>query len=192
MIEVPDWLNSTLASDAGGGAGAITSLVPLRPGQLAVGPATTVRVAPGDNGDLRAVLAADGEAGGILVVAGSGASDRAVIGGLMGSWIENRGYRAVVIEGRVRDSAELRTLKLQVWCTGVTPVAAGKEGGGAAGGTIRCAGVEVSPGDWVIADDDGVVVWPAAEIPALLEKARARLEKDTGRAAILAAGGGLD
>ncbi len=192
MIEIPDWMNSTLASDATGGAGAITGLSPLRPGQLVTGFATTVQVAPGDNADLRAAVRAGSDAGRILVVAGSSSSDRAVIGDLMGRWIEGRGFRAIVIEGRVRDVVELRTLKLQVWCTGVTPIAAEKEGGGSLGGTIRFGGVEVAPGDVVIADDDGVVVWPAARAPELLERARERLDKDRERAIRLAAGGDLD
>ncbi len=192
MIEIPDWLTSTLASDATGGAGAITGLSPLRPGQLVTGLASTVQVAPGDNADLRAALSGGAGAGRVLVVAGSAGSDRAVIGDLMGRWIEGRGFRAIIIEGRVRDVAELRTLKLQVWCSGVTPIAAEKEGGGSVGATIRCAGVEVAPGDVVVADDDGIVVWPAARAPELLERARERLDRDRERAARIAAGGDLD
>ena len=192
MIEIPDWLTSTLASDATGGAGAITGLSPLRPGQLVTGLASTVQVTPGDNADLRAALSGGAGAGQVLVVAGSAGSDRAVIGDLMGRWIEGRGFRAIIIEGRVRDVAELRTLKLQVWCAGVTPIAAEKVGGGSVGRTIRCAGVEVAPGDVVVADDDGVVVWPAARAAELLERARERLDRDRERAVRIAAGGDLD
>ena len=191
-MEIPDWLTSTLASDATGGAGAILGLSPLRAGQLVTGFASTVRVAPGDNGDLRAALSAGADTGKVLVVAGSPDSDRAVIGDLMGRWIEGRGYRAIILEGRVRDVAELRTLKLQVWCAGVTPIASGKEGGGSIGGTVRCAGVEVAPGDLVVADDDGVVVWPGARVAELLERARERLDRDRDRAIRIAAGGDLD
>ena len=192
VIEIPDWLTSTLASDATGGAGAITGLSPLRPGQLVAGFASTVRVAPGDNADLRAALGAGADAGRVLVVAGSADSDRAVIGDLMGRWIEGRGFRAIIIEGRVRDVAELRTLKLQVWCAGVTPIASEKEGGGSVGGTIHIGGVEVAHGDVVVADDDGVVVWPAARAAELLERARERLDRDRERAVRIAAGGDLD
>ena len=191
-MEIPDWLTSTLASDAAGGSGVIIGLSPLRPGQLVAGFASTVQVAPGDNGDLRAALRTGADSGEVLVVAGSPASDRAVIGDLMGRWIEGRGYRAIIIEGRVRDVAELRTLKLQVWCAGVTPIASEKEGGGSVGRTVHCAGVEVAPGDLVVADDDGVVVWPRPRVAELLERARSRMEKDRERAVRIAAGGDLD
>ena len=191
-MEIPDWLNSTLAADASAGEGAITSLEPLRQGQLVAGLASTVEVAPGDNADLReAIRGADGT-GRVLVVAGSAGSDRAVIGDLVGAWIAGRGFKAVVIEGRVRDAAVLRTMKLQVWCTGVTPVAATKKGGGSAGRTIRIGSVEVSPGDLVIADDDGVVVWPAGRVAELIEVARERLEKDRERSVRLLEGGDLE
>jgi 4-hydroxy-4-methyl-2-oxoglutarate aldolase len=191
-MEIPDWLNSTLASDAAAGAGAIASLAPLRPGQLAVGPASTVSVAPGDNADLREAVRGSDGMGRVLVVAGSADSERAVIGDLMGAWIEARGFKAVVVEGRVRDVGLLRTLRLQVWCAGVTPVAAAKKGGGSAGRTVRIGSVAISPGDLVIADDDGVVVWPADRVPELIELARDRLEKDRRRSERLAEGGELE
>jgi len=71
-------------------------------------------------------------------------------------------------------------------------VAAAKAGGGRLGGEVRCAGVAVSPGDAVIADEDGVVVWPADRIEELLGLARKRLESDLERQAAIAAGGDLD
>ena len=191
-MEIPDWLSSTLASDAAAGKGAIASLAPLRPGQLAVGPASTVKVAAGDNDDLREAIRGSDGTGRVLVVAGSADSERAVIGDLMGAWIEARGFKAVVIEGRVRDVGLLRTLKLQVWCAGVTPVAAAKQGGGSAGREVRIGGVAICPGDLVIADDDGVVVWPADRVDELIELARDRMEKDRARSVRLAEGGELE
>jgi 4-hydroxy-4-methyl-2-oxoglutarate aldolase len=192
MLEPPDWLTSTLAADAGGGEGAMDGLLPIRDSQAIAGYATTVVVAEGDNLDLREAVRRGPDPGPILVVGGSPTSRRAVLGDLFASWIQSRGFRAVVVDGRVRDSASLRTLELLVWCRGVTPVAAAKRGGGRVGGQVSCGGVVVAPGDLVVADDDGVVVWPGERVPDLLELARRRLSSDQERAARVAAGGGLE
>jgi 4-hydroxy-4-methyl-2-oxoglutarate aldolase len=192
VLELPDWLTSTLASDATGGEGAMDGPLPIRAGQLIAGYASTVAVAAGDNLELREAIKRGPDPGHVLVVASAGPSLRAVMGDLMAAWMAGRGFRAVIIDGRVRDVVALRGLELQVWCRGVTPVAAAKAGGGRLGGEVRCAGVAVSPGDAVIADDDGVVVWPAGRVEELLELARKRLESDLKRQAAIAAGGDLD
>jgi len=191
VIVLPDWLTSTLASDAMGGEGAMDGPLPIRDGQQIAGYATTVAVAAGDNLELREAIRRGPDPGPVLVVATAGPSNRATIGDLMAASIAGHGFRAVIIDGRVRDVAALRGLELQVWCRGVTPVASGKAGGGRVGGEVRCAGVAVSPGDVVVADDDGVVVWPAGRVEALLELARKRLESDLERQATIAAGGEL-
>lgn len=191
MIEIPDWLNTTLASDASGGEGFIDGIRPIRAGQLVAGTASTVRVAEGDNQQLREAIAAGPDAGRILVVAGSPDSTGAVIGDLMARWMENRGFRGIIIDGRVRDVAELRTLKLQIWCRGVTPVAARRIGGGQVGGRVELAGVAVMPGDLVVADDDGVMVWPSARVEELMAKAQERLRSDQEKASVLSSGGDL-
>jgi len=192
VIELPDWLTSTLASDAIGGVGAMDGPLPIRGGQLIAGYASTVTVAAGDNLDLREAVRRGPDPGPILVVASAGPSNRAAMGGLVANARAGRGFRAVIIDGRVRDLAELRDLELlQVWCRGVTPVAPGKAGGGQVGGEVLCAGVSVSPGDVVVADDDGVVVWPSGRVEELLELARQRLESDLQRQAEIAGGGEL-
>jgi regulator of RNase E activity RraA len=191
VIEIPDWLSSTLAADAAGGEGAMDGLAGIRSGQLAAGYATTVTVGPGDNQQLREAIAAGPQRGSVLVVAGSPLAKRAVMGDLVARWAQSRGFRAVILDGRIRDIAELRTLELQVWCRGAVPVASTKDGGGGLGGVVECAGVKVAPGDLVVADDDGVVVWPLAQVEELIEKARERLRSDQARAAELAAGGDL-
>ncbi len=192
VIELPDWLTSTLASDAMGGEGAMDGPLPIRGGQSIAGYASTVVVAAGDNLELREALRRGPDPGPVLVVAMEGPSNRAAMGGLVAASMARRGFRAVIIDGRVRDVAELRSIELlQVWCRGVTPVAPGKVGGGHVGGEVRCAGVAVSPGDVVVADDDGVVVWPANRVEDLLERARKRLQSDLERQAEIAAGGEL-
>ena len=192
MSDDLDWLTSTLASDASGGDGALDGPMPIRPGQWAVGQASTLTVAEGDNLELREAVRRGPDPGPILVIGGSPHSRRAVLGDLFASWIKARGFRAVILDGRVRDVAGLRAMELQVWCRGVTPIASAKAGGGRVGGEIYCAGVRVAPGDLVVADDDGVVVWPAARVPELLKLAQERLQRDQERAAQVASGGELD
>jgi 4-hydroxy-4-methyl-2-oxoglutarate aldolase len=189
--EIPAWLTSTLASDATGGEGAMDGLQPIRPGQLFAGYASTVTVAEGDNQQLREAAEQGPHPGRVLVIAGSPASRRAVMGDLVATYLQNQGFRAVILDGRVRDVAELRTLSLQVWSRGVSPIASTKQGGGRLGGKVVCAGVTVAPGDLVVADDDGVVVWPGAMVGQLLDLALKRLRNDQERAASLAAGGDL-
>lgn len=163
--------------------------LPIRGGQLIAGYTSTVAVAAGDNLDLWEAVRKGPDPGHVLVIASAAPTNRAAMGGLVAAAIVRQGFRAVIVDGRIRDVAELRSLGLQIWCRGVTPVAPGKAGGGQVGGEVRCAGVAVSPGDYVVADDDGVVVWPAARVEELLERARERLRSDLERQAEIAAGG---
>jgi len=189
VIEIPDWLTSTLASDAMAGAGAMDGPPPIRGGQLIAGYASTVLVAAGDNLDLAEAVKRGPDPGPVLIIASAASSNKAAMGDLTAASMILRGFRAAIVDGRVRDVAALRTRELQVWCRGVTPVAPGKAGGGQVGGEVTCAGVSVRPGDVVVADDDGVVVWPAARVEELLERARQRLESDLARQAEIDAGG---
>jgi 4-hydroxy-4-methyl-2-oxoglutarate aldolase len=191
VIELPDWLTSTLASDAMEGEGAMDGPLPIRAGQSIAGYASTVAVAADDNLELREAVRRGPDPGRILVVGSAGPSGRAALGDLMATSMLSHGFRAVIVDGRVRDVAALRSLNLQVWCRGVTPVAPRKKGGGQVGGVVCCAGVSVSPGDAVVADDDGVVVWPASRVEELLVRARERLESDRERQTQIAAGGEL-
>jgi regulator of RNase E activity RraA len=110
------------------------------------------------------------------------------VGELLGSWLVTNGFAGFVSDGLVRDSTQLRSLDLGVWCRGVTPVASTRIGPGGPDVPVSCGAVTVSPGDVVIADDDGVVVWPAARVEQLLGEARARLRWDRTRIERIRAG----
>lgn len=183
-MSLPPWLTSTLASDAADGEGVMSVVVrALRPGRTIAAIASTLAVAEGDNLHFNDAVTRGAAGGPVLVIGGSPNAQRAVMGGILATAAARAGFTAVVTDGLVRDSAEIADLPLAVWCRGTTPIAATKSGPGGAGHLITCAGVVVAPGDAVIADDDGVVVWPAARIPELTEKARQRLESDTRRLA---------
>jgi len=165
-------LSSTLASDAAGGQGVLDPiLIALRAGASVAGPAATVNVTLDDNLDVRRALQAGGLRGKVLVVAGGSRSRAACLGGNVARELADAGVVAVVTDAPVRDSAEIAALGLPVWSRGVTPIRPGKAGGGEVGGQVELAGVTVQPGDWVIADDDGIVVWPQERLDELTSRA---------------------
>ncbi len=188
-----EWLASTLASDATGGRGVLAEWVrPIREGSRAVGYAATATVAEDDNLAVRQAVAQGTATGTVLVVGGAATSRTACMGDLVAQALVVGGFRAVVTDGLVRDVAGLRAMPLAVWCRGVTPRASRKDGPSQTGLPVACAGVVVAPGDLVVADDDGVVIWPRAQVEALLGRAREKQALDESRTRAIAAGGPLD
>ena len=122
----------------------------------------------------------------VLVVAGGSASRTATIGDLMALEMQQVGIVALVTDGLVRDARELRQMQhFSVWCRGLTPIAPQKKGPAIVGGSISIAGIIIQDGDLVVADDDGVVIWPQDQIDALLIKAQVKLQQDNARLAQL-------
>jgi regulator of RNase E activity RraA len=103
------------------------------------------------------------------------------MGGNVARDLKASGVIAVVTDAPVRDSAEISRSGLRVWSRGVTPLRPNKVGGGDLGGQVELAGVTVGPGDWVIADDDGIVAWPHQRFDELSARA-AELERAERRA----------
>lgn len=186
------WLAASLAADASGGEGVLPPAIrSLRPGTRLIGAASTCVVGPGDNLGVRQALEAGPAGGPILVIGGAGESSAAVMGGLVAEALSMRGFRGVVTDGLVRDSAEVAEF-LKVWCRGTTPRAPGKNGPAATGRPVVVGGVTVAPGDLLVCDDDGVVVWPSAAVSTLRTRALQRDARDQGRAALLRRTGRLD
>ena len=187
MQEFPDWLASTLASDAAEGLGVLPSwIVSLKPDARAVGPAFVALMSQDDNLSVRRAIQIPHSPGLVLVVGGGSTSRTATIGGLMALEMQNAGIVALVTDGLVRDAREIRQLQqFNVWCRGATPAASNKQGPVAVGGSISIGGVVVRDGDLVIADDDGVVIWPKGQIDALLGKADVKRQQDNARLALL-------
>jgi regulator of RNase E activity RraA len=138
-----------------------------------------------DNLSVRKVLEAPPAPGAVLVAAGGSASRTATIGGLMALEMQNAGIAGLVTDGLVRDSREIRESGFAVWCRGVTPTASHKNGPALIGGSVSIGGTIIRDGDLVIADDDGVVIWPQERIEELLTRAEARLQQDNVRLARL-------
>jgi regulator of RNase E activity RraA len=140
------------------------------------GPACTVRCAPGDNLMLHAAIYRT--APGSVIVVEAGDVDYAVSGGNVCAVAKRRGIAGFVVDGVIRDLAEVREDRFPVFARGVIPIPGGKRELGVLNGTVRCGGVQVAPGDVVVADEEGIVVVPAAQQDTVLETAGARAAKD--------------
>ena len=187
MDEFPDWLASTLAADATEGRGVLpTWISSLKPDARAVGPAFVALMSQDDNLSVREAMQAPHAPGSVLVVAGGSTSRTATIGGLMALEMQHVGIVALVTDGLVRDAREIRQMQqFSVWCRGVTPAASYKQGPVVVGGSVFLGGILIRDGDLVIADEDGVVIWPKEQIDALLGKADAKRQQDDARLAQL-------
>ena len=180
MNEFPAWLTSTLASDATEGRGVLPPWIgSLKPDARAVGPAFVALMSQDDNLSVREAIKASPPPESVLVVAGGSTSRTATIGGLMALEMQHAGIVALVTDGLVRDAGEIRQMQqFSVWCRGVTPTASHKNGPAVVGGTVSLGGTIIQDGDLIIADEDGVVIWPKEHIDALLVKAEAKWQQD--------------
>ncbi|MFE6505521.1 RraA family protein [Kitasatospora sp. NPDC057738] len=168
---------TTLADVLGRAQVMDASLRPLWTGMPRVaGPAFTVRCPPGDNLMLHAAIHRAGP--GSVIVVESGDLDHALAGGNVCAVAQRRGVAAFVADGLIRDLAEVRELAFPVFARGVIPIPGAKERLGTHGAPVTCGGVSVAAGDIVVADEEGVVVVPAAERARVLEAARAKLAKE--------------
>lgn len=147
------------------------------PGIHVVGHAFTVRTHPADN--LMVHKALDmAQPGDIIVIDSAGDMGNAILGELMCHYAKFRGIVGFIVDGPVRDLYAIREMNFPVFAKGGSPRGPYKEGPGEINTTISCGNVPVSPGDVVVADDDGVVVIPQADAEAVLEKARQIQEKE--------------
>jgi regulator of RNase E activity RraA len=136
------------------------------------GPAFTVICAPGDNLMLHAAIYR-APPGSVLVVAGAG-TDYAVAGGNVCAVAQRHRIAAFVVDGVIRDLAEVRDAGFPVFARGVVPVAGVKAATAPLNEPVRCGGVTVRAGDVVVADDDGVLVVPADRREQVLSDGRAK------------------
>ncbi len=137
------------------------------------GPAYPVACAPGDNLMLHAAIYRAPK--GAVVVAKAGDLDYALAGGNVCATAQKNGIAGFVIDGLVRDIAEIRDCGFPVFARGLIPKPGSKQGEGILNGTITCGGVKVSPGDWVVADEEGIVLIPEER---LVERYEAAVSKD--------------
>ena len=157
-----------------------------RPAPMA-GTAVTVRCRGGDNLVVfRGIEAC--RPGDVLVIDGGGDISNAIIGGIMTYGMAMRGLAGVVVDGAIRDVAEVRERDFPVYARGVNHRGPYKNGPGEVNVPVSIGGMVVQPGDIVVGDQDGLLAFPASEAPALIEKALAQKQKEDATMADIRAG----
>ena len=177
-------LRPALLSDALGKAGAMDHDMHCWSAKCRMaGPAFTARVHTADVLMVGKAIS-DCPSGSVLVIDGQGERNTALWGGITSITARLKGVEGVVIDGAIRDVAEIRRERLPVFARAAVPNAGGAEYKGEIGIPVQCGGAVVNPGDWVVSDEDGVVVVPSARLEATVALAQqlGRVEREIYRA----------
>ena len=181
-------LGTSTVHEAYGRAGLMKPyLRPAWAGGEAAGTAVTVLAHPGDNWMIH-VAVEQCKAGDILVVGCTADNTDGMFGDLLATSLQARGVAGLVIDAGCRDVKSLRAMGFPVWSKAVSAKGTVKSTLGAVNIAVVCAGVNVHPGDAVVADDDGVVVVARKDAGDVAAKAEKRHADEEGKRRQLAAG----
>jgi RraA family protein len=149
-----------------------------KPSKLTMaGTAVTVRTRGGDN--LAVLRAFDYcRPGDVLVVDAGGDLTNAIVGGIMTAGAAMLGLAGVVIDGAIRDVAEIRDRDFPVFARGANHRGPYKNGPGEINVPVCIGGMSVQPGDIIVGDQDGLLAFPASEASTLIEMALAQQKKE--------------
>jgi 4-hydroxy-4-methyl-2-oxoglutarate aldolase len=165
---------------------------PIWPGACIAGPAVTILAQPGDNWMLHVAIE-QCQKGDIVVLGCTADNTDGMIGDLIATSLKARGVKGVILDAGCRDVATLKEMGFPIWARAISSKGTVKATLGSVNIPVVCAGVNVEPGDAVVADDDGVVVVPKKYAVETAAKAQKRFEDEDAKRKKLAAGAlGLD
>lgn len=154
-----------------------TGLQPYHHPAPLAGTAVTVRTRAGDNlAILRAFEIV--RPGDVLVIDADGDVANALVGGIMTFYAASAGVAGMVLDGAIRDVAEIRERPFPVYARGVNHRGPYKDGPGAINVPVSVGGMAVCPGDIVVGDQDGLVALSRDEAPTVIEKALLQKQKE--------------
>ena len=174
--EILDMVSTANVSDGSHRLPCAEGLAAICPGAKAVGPAVTARTYPGDWA--KPVEAIDMAKEGDVIVVDAAGQPPALWGELATHSAVQKKLAGVVIDGAIRDVPSIRELGFPAFARHITSNAGEPKGLGEINVPVRIGGVEVKPGDWIVADDDGVMVLPAAKAVEMANRGMDCFEKE--------------
>lgn len=177
--EVSEVLSRTSAADvtmALHNEGVIKDLNPVLSGTHVAGPALTVWTYPGDWA--KPVEAIDEASEGDVLVIDAGGRPPAIWGEMATMSAVQRKLAGVVIFGAIRDTADIKQMRFPAFSTHITPVAGEPKGQGMIDVPLHFGGQDIRSGDWIVGDDDGVVVIPQEKVVEVANRAQSVLEEE--------------
>ncbi|MBM3548567.1 MAG: RraA family protein [Alphaproteobacteria bacterium] len=153
------------------------SIKPLIDGKHIVGTAVTVAI-PGQDSTLLHHALGLLRSGDVLVIDRLGDTKHACFGGGVCVAAKASGAAGAILDGPCTDPSEIRREDFPLWCRGISPITTRVyDIGGSMNVTVTCGGAAVSPGDVILADENGVLVMPVADAEAAAEEGWTRQER---------------
>jgi len=162
-------------------------LRPIYSGAQIAGSAVTILAQPGDNWMIH-VAVEQCRKGDVLVIGCTADNTDGMFGELLATSLQARGVKGLIIDAGCRDVRALHDMDFPVWSKAISAKGTVKATLGAVNVPVVCAGVNVEPGDAVVADDDGVVIVPKKYCVETAQKAQKRHDDEDGKRQQLAAG----
>ncbi len=185
-------IRTSLLSDALGKGGAMDhDMRCLSANCRMAGPAVTVRVHTADI-LMVGITLSQCPKGSVLVIDGQGELNTALWGEVTTLAARLKGLQGVVIDGAIRDLYKIHRDKFPVFARAVVPNAGGAQYAGEINVPVQCGGAIVHPGDWIVGDEDGVVVVPQERLEMVMDAARRlaivekKIRKEVGKGKDLA------